>query len=78
MNARLILALAMLAASPALAAAQPQISPSDMAGRERERFIDSPVERYMKPGPYVAPQVLDTAPSAQASRRSAAKPRKRR
>ena len=60
MNARLILVLFILAAGPELATAQRQISPSEMAGRERERFIDSPVERYMKPGPHVAPQVLDT------------------
>ena len=76
MNARPILALAVLVASPILTAAQPQISPSDRAGRERERFIESPVERYMKPGPYVAPPVLDTAPKRR-HRDKRAKHRKR-
>jgi hypothetical protein len=54
-----------------LAAAQPAIPPSAMPGRERERFTDSPVERFMKPGPQATPPAVDTA-------RPARKPAKRR
>jgi hypothetical protein len=43
-----------------------------MPGRERERFTDSPVERFMRPGPFVAPPVVDTArPSRKTSKRRA-------
>jgi hypothetical protein len=58
-----------------LAAAQPQIPPSEMPGRERERFTDSPVERFMKPGSYVAPPVVDKVrPGRKPSKRRARKP----
>jgi hypothetical protein len=60
-SARGCLALLMLTAGISLAPAQ-KISPSDMAGRERERFIESPAERFMKPGPYIAPSVVDLPP----------------
>jgi hypothetical protein len=30
-----------------------------MAGRERERFLQSPVERFMRPGAEVAPPVVE-------------------
>ena len=62
MSARALLALLIGASSLSLAAAQPRIPPSEMAGRERERFIESPNERFMKPGPYLAPPVVDQAP----------------
>jgi hypothetical protein len=45
-----------------LAAAQPVIPPNDMGGRERERFIESPVERFMKPGRHGTPEAVDRAP----------------
>jgi hypothetical protein len=50
----------MILLSAPLAAAQPRIPPSEMPGRERERFTDSPVERFMRPGPQAAPPVVDT------------------
>jgi hypothetical protein len=34
--------------------------PSETAGRERERFTDSPVEQFMKPGPHRVPPVVNT------------------
>ena len=71
MSTRAILTLCGLLAGLSLAAAQPKISPSDMAGRERERFIDSPAERFMKPGPYVAPPVVDVPKSGKRKARRA-------
>ena len=70
-------AMAVAVLSLTFATAQPNIPPNEMAGRQRERFLDSPVERYMRPGPYVVPRVLDTAP-ARKHRAKRAKPRKRR
>jgi hypothetical protein len=49
---------AVLAASISVAAAAPPIPSSEMPGRERDRFTESPVERFMRPGPYQAPQVV--------------------
>jgi hypothetical protein len=43
------------------AAAAPPIPSSVLPGRERDRFADSPVERFMQPGPYQAPQVVAPA-----------------
>jgi hypothetical protein len=49
----------LLIASLAVAAAQ---VPSSVApGRERERFTESPVERFMRPGPVEPPRVLEPA-----------------
>ena len=62
MSTRAILTLCGLLAGLSLAAAQPKISPGDMAGRERERFIDSPAERFMKSGPYLDPPVVSLPP----------------
>jgi hypothetical protein len=31
-----------------------------MPGRERDRFTDSPVERFMRPGPYQTPPVIES------------------
>ena len=61
MSARACFALLAIASSLSVAAAQPQIPRSEMGGRERERFIDNPNERFMKPGPYVTPSVVDGA-----------------
>jgi hypothetical protein len=49
----------LLAAGIGAAAAAPPLPSSEMPGRERERFTDSPVERFMRPGPYQTPQVVD-------------------
>jgi hypothetical protein len=69
---RAALASAVLLFGVSLAAAQPRIPSSEMPGRERERFTDSPVERFMRPGPFVAPPVVDTArPSRKTSKRRA-------
>ena len=54
--------LAATLGSLATAGAQPVIPRNEMAGRERFRFIESPAERFMKPGPYVAPYVVDVPP----------------
>ena len=40
------------------APAAPQIPSSVMPGRERDRFTDSPVERFMQPGPYQPSPVI--------------------
>jgi hypothetical protein len=48
-----------LAAGISLAAAAgPQIPLSDLPGRERDRFTESPVEKFMRPGVPQPPQVL--------------------
>lgn len=75
MSARVGLALLMTASGLSLAAAQSKISPSDMAGRERERFIESPAERFMKPGPYIAPPVVELP---KASKRQARRAHRKR
>ncbi len=51
----------LLAAGICAAAAAPPIPSSELPGRERDRFTDSPVERFMQPGPYLAPQVVEPA-----------------
>ena len=65
-----------LLAGVASAGAQ-TIRPGDMAGRERERFTDSPAERFMRPGPYVAPSVVDTAPKPSKRRAQHSRHKKR-
>jgi hypothetical protein len=76
-STRAILTLCGLLAGLSLAAAQPKISPSDMAGRERERFIDSPAERFMKPGPYLDPPVVSLPPPSRSARVRRAHSKKR-
>jgi hypothetical protein len=56
------IAALLLAAGISFAAAAPLIPSSELPGRERDRFTDSPVERFMRPGPYQAPQVLVPTP----------------
>jgi hypothetical protein len=56
-----IAALLMLIAGIAVATAAPPVPSSVMPGRERDRFTDSPVERFMQPGPYQSPQVFAPA-----------------
>jgi hypothetical protein len=48
----------LLAAGMSIAAAAPPVPSSVLPGRERDRFTDSPVERFMRPGPYQPPQVI--------------------
>jgi hypothetical protein len=42
--------------------AAPVVPSSALPGRERERFMELPVERFMQPGPYTSPQLFE--PSA--------------
>jgi hypothetical protein len=49
---------ALLAAGISVAAAAPPVPSSEMPGRERDRFTESPVKRFMRAGPYQAPQVV--------------------
>ena len=58
----------------AIPAAAQTIPPSEMAGRERFRFQESPGERFMKPEPYVAPRVVETRPTT--TKRRGKRPRK--
>jgi hypothetical protein len=54
-------AAALLVAGIPAAAAAPPVPSSVMPGRERDRFTESPVERFMQPGPYQASPVLKPA-----------------
>jgi hypothetical protein len=51
------IAAAVMAGTVAASAASP-VPPDAMPGRERDRFTQSPVERFMVPGPYVSTPVL--------------------
>jgi hypothetical protein len=51
----------LLAAGISAAPAASPVPSSEMPGRERERFTDSPVERFMRPGPYQTPPVIGPA-----------------
>ncbi len=54
----------LLAACISVAAAAPLVPSSVLPGRERDRFTDSPVERFMRPGPNL-PQVIEPAAQSQ-------------
>jgi hypothetical protein len=61
-TARLRMAAMVLLAGLSAAVAGPNISPSELPGRERERFRESPVDRFMQPNPsdrplWVTPEV---------------------
>jgi hypothetical protein len=58
----LIAALLLLADIGGAAAAQ-QIPPSLQPGRERDRFTESPVERFMQAGPTQPPLVVELWPN---------------
>jgi hypothetical protein len=77
-RARAILALSAMVSSLSLAAAQTAIPPSEMPGRERDRFIESPLERFMRPGPFVQPPVVDKPKSRRGDPRRSKRPRKPR
>jgi len=62
MSLRLTLAIALSVVTLATAAAQPAIPPSEMAGRERFRFIESPTERAMRPGPRAEEPLITVQP----------------
>jgi hypothetical protein len=65
----------LLAAGIGAAAAAPAIPSSELPGRERDRFTDSPVERFMRPGAYQTPQVLEpVAPPCDVHKSRRAKP----
>jgi len=49
----------LFAANISVAAAAPQIPSSDLPGRERYRFMESPVERFMRPTPQQPPGVIE-------------------
>jgi hypothetical protein len=49
----------LLAANISVAAAAPQIPSSDLPGRERDRFTESPVERFMRPTSPQPPPVIE-------------------
>jgi len=74
MSVRTISALALLLGAALAAQAQPSIPPSEMPGRERDRFIEKPVEQFMKPGPYVAPPVVKTEPQVRPKRKKHKRP----
>lgn len=57
----LIAALLLLIDLGGAAAAQ-QIPPSLQPGRERDRFTESPVERFMRAGPIQPPPVVELPP----------------
>jgi hypothetical protein len=59
----------LLAAGLSVAAAAPPLPSSVLPGRERERFTDSPVERFMRPGPYGSPPVVQPATEPQCDTR---------
>ena len=62
MRARLPLALVLVAVCAGSALAQSRIPSSAMPGRERERFTDSPFERYRKPQVQIKLQSADPLP----------------
>jgi hypothetical protein len=66
----------LLAAGISVAAAAPPIPASELPGRERDRFTVSPVERFMRPGPYQTPQVIEptTGPQCDVHKPRRAKP----
>lgn len=45
----------LLAAMSAGAAAAPNIPPSELPGRERQRFQESPIDRFTQPGQKATP-----------------------
>jgi hypothetical protein len=67
----LIASLLLAASVGAAAAAGPQPSSSSLPGRERDRFTDSPVERFMQPGPYRPPPVVEVSPNGGCTPRKA-------
>jgi hypothetical protein len=63
----LLVSWVILCAAPALA--QSRIPSSEMPGRERERFTDSPFERYRKPQAQIRLQSADPLPRIDGTRK---------
>jgi hypothetical protein len=59
-----LLTLALIVLGLSSAPAQPRIPSSEMPGRERERFVDSPFERYRKPRLQIKLQSTDPPAAA--------------
>jgi hypothetical protein len=64
------IACLVLVAGVSVAVAAPLVPSSEMPGRERDRFTDSPIERFMRPGPYRPPQVIAPAAEPQCGTRT--------
>ena len=50
------IAAILLLAGMSVAAAAPNIPPSELPGRERERFRESPLDRFTQPSPSAVPR----------------------
>jgi hypothetical protein len=61
-SARVLLTLALIVSGLSSAPAQSRIPSGEMPGRERERFVDSPFERYRKPQSQIKLQSTDPLP----------------
>ena len=73
MNGPLQATIGVLLAAGISVAAAPPVRSSEMPGRERDRFTESPVERFMRPGPSrvvapTAPRCKDQKPGHSKSR----------
>jgi hypothetical protein len=67
--------LVLLLGGAAPAFAQATIPANQLPGRERERFIESPLERFMRPGPFAQPPVVDEPKSRRKSSKRGKRPR---
>jgi hypothetical protein len=63
MMSNLLPAIAGLLLAMGVSAAAAPLPSSQMPGHERERFTDSPVERFMRAAPYQPPQVIEPFPA---------------
>jgi hypothetical protein len=76
-TARGAAAMVLMLAGIAGAVAQPAVPPNELPGRERERFIDKPQERFMRPGPFLLPPVVEEPrPPRKPQRRTRPSPKK--
>ena len=50
---------------------------TEMPGRERERFFESPIERYRRPSPFVDPFVVDPPLTTGRQRTAPRQPRRK-
>jgi hypothetical protein len=76
-SARLLLTLALILPGTSSALAQSRIPSSEMPGRERERFVDSPFELYRKPQLQIKLQSADPLPRLDRVRKKPARPKRR-
>jgi hypothetical protein len=75
---RTAFAAGLLVSGVALAQAQPRVPANELPGRERERFIESPLERFLKPGPFDRPQVIEEPRYPRKGTKRGAKPKPKR